>query len=171
MENENPYVTPESSLGGHRFTFINIFDPALIKAEIIVSIIFIANMFLTTKSTYSIEFLTQSFVIGISTLFVLGCIKIIRGNTKESRKPPYGKTDFGAWSYIWRAMAIEYLYMLILLAIFMPLHFYGYNFSDITKSIIGIAGFIFFTPMLVILLFCNEKKASFINTVNMLRGF
>ena len=171
MENQNLYATPESNLGGDKFTFINIFDPALIKAGIIVSIIFIANMSLTAKSMYSLDFLMQSIAISISILYILVCIKIIRGNIKESRKPPYVKTDFSAWSYIWRAMAIEYLYILILLAIFMPLHFYGYNFSDLTKSVIGIAGFILCTPMLVILIFCDEKKASFINIVNMLRGF
>jgi hypothetical protein len=90
------------------------FDTKMKKSWLILATLFIALYINALEEFTAVGIATQS--IGVS---LAGCypgwaiflIRSIRGNEKQSLKPPYKITELGVWGYVWRALVVIYLGM------------------------------------------------------------
>ena len=93
--------------------------------------------------------LVMVLIIAVYYLYLLLCIRYIRGKRMASRKPPYHETEIGTWGYLWRG------WVAMLVTAFLLAFFSSFAMGPIS----GLAVFLIATPLVIWLLFCPDRIA------------
>ena len=98
-------------------------------------------------------------------LYILICIRYIRGKGKTSKKPPYHEIEIGIWGYFWRGYATTLVSMLPLL-LFIVVFGSGMKIHWSLGTLISLV----ITPFVVWCLFCKNRIEFAKNAYMYLRG-
>ncbi|MDO8826199.1 hypothetical protein [Methylophaga sp.] len=138
----------------------------LLKAWVIL---FAINVLLSlSEPNFEIKsnLITQYLITTLFFLFLLICIRYIRGKYIQSRKFPSYQIEMGVWGYIWR-----FLVTIWVTSIFVLLGIYLITGQVLQNNpLLGQIIFVIASPFVVWLLFCKERIAFVKKVLFYLRG-